>query len=274
MVNKKEVILNPYLSFDVTLNTEFERYVPIVFLHGFKGFKDWGHYPLMAEDLAKKGFAVFKLNFSKNGVIPPNLNVFNDLEAFGNNTLSQEIADVNRLIHWMQTEFSIKEKLNWQKLTLMGHSRGGATALIYSSLHIEIKYLITLSAVADLGRMLNPSQVNEWIANGVMYTPNMRTKQNMPLKIKLRNDYYEHINLYEVLKAAKKIKIPALIIHAQNDEAVPLSDALLLKQSIINAQLVVISNANHTFNGMHPYKESQLPDKVNEVLNNIINFIK
>ena len=54
MVNKKEVILNPYLSFDVTLNTEFERYVPIVFLHGFKGFKDWGHYPLMAEDLAKK----------------------------------------------------------------------------------------------------------------------------------------------------------------------------------------------------------------------------
>ena len=40
----------------------------IVFAHGFKGFKDWGHWELIAEKFALEGFCFIKFNFSHNGV--------------------------------------------------------------------------------------------------------------------------------------------------------------------------------------------------------------
>ncbi len=36
----------------------------IIFLHGFKGFKDWGPFPDACEDLARSGFGVLAMNFS------------------------------------------------------------------------------------------------------------------------------------------------------------------------------------------------------------------
>ena len=39
----------------------------IIFCHGYKGFKDWGAWPLLSEALAASGFVVIKFNFSHNG---------------------------------------------------------------------------------------------------------------------------------------------------------------------------------------------------------------
>ena len=40
----------------------------IIFCHGFKGFKDWGPWNLVAEHFAKAGFFFIKFNFSHNFV--------------------------------------------------------------------------------------------------------------------------------------------------------------------------------------------------------------
>ncbi len=40
----------------------------IVVLHGFKGFKDWGFFPFLCEQLAFKNAIVVNFNFSLNGV--------------------------------------------------------------------------------------------------------------------------------------------------------------------------------------------------------------
>ena len=50
----------------------------LIFLHGFKGFKDWGHFPMVAEYLARSGFAVLRFNFSHNGTSPDRLTDFVD----------------------------------------------------------------------------------------------------------------------------------------------------------------------------------------------------
>ena len=39
----------------------------VLFAHGFKGFKDWGHFPLIQRYLANNGFIVVAFNFSHNG---------------------------------------------------------------------------------------------------------------------------------------------------------------------------------------------------------------
>ena len=40
----------------------------VVFCHGFKGFKDWGAWHLVAEKFAQDGFIFLKFNFSHNGI--------------------------------------------------------------------------------------------------------------------------------------------------------------------------------------------------------------
>ncbi len=40
----------------------------VVVLHGFKGFKDWGMFPPLAERLGRGGFTAVTLNLSGSGV--------------------------------------------------------------------------------------------------------------------------------------------------------------------------------------------------------------
>lgn len=40
----------------------------MVICHGFKGFKDWGFFPHLAERLARAGFTAVSFNFSGSGV--------------------------------------------------------------------------------------------------------------------------------------------------------------------------------------------------------------
>ena len=42
---------------DLRLDEQFSNQPVVVFVHGFKGFKDWGHFQKVGEEFAKKGFA-------------------------------------------------------------------------------------------------------------------------------------------------------------------------------------------------------------------------
>ena len=39
----------------------------VIFCHGYKGFKDWGPWHLVAKAFAEAGFFFLKFNFSHNG---------------------------------------------------------------------------------------------------------------------------------------------------------------------------------------------------------------
>ena len=62
----------------------------ILFVHGFKGFKDWGAFNLIADYFAEAGFVFIKMNFSHNGLSLEEDYYFEDLEAFGQNNFSIE----------------------------------------------------------------------------------------------------------------------------------------------------------------------------------------
>lgn len=67
---------------------------PVLFIcHGFKGFKDWGFFPVLAEKLAEAGFVTVTFNFSMNG-IGEDLENFTELEKFSLNTFSREQEDL------------------------------------------------------------------------------------------------------------------------------------------------------------------------------------
>src|SRR5512146_1110508 len=66
----------------------------VVVCHGFKGFKDWGFFPAIAERLARAGFAVVSFNFSGSG-IGADEESFSEVERFGRATFSHHLEDLD-----------------------------------------------------------------------------------------------------------------------------------------------------------------------------------
>ena len=73
----------------------------VIFCHGYKGFKDWGYWDLVAREFASNGYCFIKFNFSHNGGTIEQPIDFPDLEAFALNNFSIELDDVNSVINWI-----------------------------------------------------------------------------------------------------------------------------------------------------------------------------
>jgi hypothetical protein len=88
----------------------------IIFVHGFKGFKDWGFVPYRCEYFAENGFFVVSFNFSHNGV-GERFTEFTELEKFAENTFSPEITELSEIIMPIQIisleKVIIKKSKNW-----------------------------------------------------------------------------------------------------------------------------------------------------------------
>jgi len=57
-----------YYNYYLPSGTSQKSLPVIIFLHGFKGFKDWGAFPDACAELSAAGFAVVAMNSSLNGV--------------------------------------------------------------------------------------------------------------------------------------------------------------------------------------------------------------
>ena len=164
----------------------------IIFCHGYKGFKDWGCWNLMANKFVSSGFHFLKFNFSHNGGTITNPIDFPDLKAFSENNYSIEVNDVSRVIEFVKSD---KLSLNYRNTHIIGHSRGGGIACLAASKFKEIKNLITLASVSNFGeRFPNHNEIEKWKKNGVRYVENMRTKQMLPHLYQFYQNYLENQN--------------------------------------------------------------------------------
>ena len=236
----------------------------LIFAHGFKGFKDWGHFNLIANTLAHKGFVVIKFNFSHNGTTIEHPDEFVDLEAFGHNTYSKELFDLDVVITYVQTQEILQhipsEEINTEQIGLIGHSRGGAIVLLQTAKDKRVKAVCTWAAVARLAHQWwDKATIEQWEKEGVLYVLNSRTGQKMPLYIDLLQDFRDNEERLNLERVAPQIEVPTLIVHGDKDESVPVEHAYLLHEWIPRSQCLIIEGANHTFGGRHPWKVDALP---------------
>lgn len=66
---------------DITYDDRNTNAPLIIFIHGFKGFKDWGAHNLFARHFAQQGFRYLKFNLSHSGVVPQKPNDVTDMKA-------------------------------------------------------------------------------------------------------------------------------------------------------------------------------------------------
>ena len=195
----------------------------IIFNHGFKGFKDWGPFNLIAEKFAEEGFVFIKMNFSHNGTTPEHPLDFADLEAFAQNNFTIEMDDTGVLVdHIFSAHTTIPmDEMDLGKVYSLGHSRGGAHVILKASEDNRIRALVTWAAVNNLETRHTKDELAHWQKAGRIYIPNARTNQEMPMDYQIVENFLVNKARLDVPLAAKKLSKPMLAIHGTDDPTVP-----------------------------------------------------
>ncbi|UJF28921.1 prolyl oligopeptidase family serine peptidase [Kaistella sp. 97-N-M2] len=248
-----------------------EKLPLVVFAHGYKGYKDWGAWDLMAEKFAEAGFFFVKFNFSHNGTTVEQPKDFGDLEAFGHNNFSKEMSDYDEVLNYFEKHPNVDP----EKIAIIGHSRGGGISVIKAFEDERIKLLISLAGVSNFKyRFPNQQRFEDWKTSGVMYSENKRTHQQMPHYFQFFEDFEQNEERFTIQYAAQHFEKPFLIIQGTDDDAVKDKEAFLLNEWCKTSELVLIENANHTFGAKEPWAQTELPPELNKATSEMIAFLK
>ncbi|WP_223808819.1 alpha/beta hydrolase family protein [Rufibacter hautae] len=279
MILRKDFLLSSAHGRDFAVDA---RWLPdgqakpvVVFVHGFKGFKDWGHFNLLADYFAHHGFVFVKLNLSHNGVEPYGDDLTN-LEAFGNNNFCIELDDVGTLLAYLKNnpaEIPAQE-MEADYIFLIGHSRGGGLVLLKAAEAAEVTGVATWSAISDIDQRWSPEVMERWKRDGVQYIPNVRTGQQMPLYYQLVENYQANRNRLDIPNAVEKLQIPLLILHGEQDETLPVQMAHTLHALNPFAELHLLPEGDHSFGGRHPYEQPELPGLAKAAADKTIQFFQ
>lgn len=258
---------------DIRYDADGLRKPIILFVHGFKGFKDWGHFNLLADYWARKDFVVVKPNLSHNGTTPAAPQDFGDLEAFGHNTFSIELDDLGDVIDYLfSNDCAVPEReMDPDRLFLVGHSRGGGLVLLKAQEDERVKGVATLAAVSNFSnwakRLFQP-----WNETGPNYIVNSRTGQQMPIYYQLVQDVEQHAQRLDIPAAVAALKVPLVLFHGTEDPAVPVQESKKLHSLQPEAQLFIKEGGDHVFGGAHPWSSHQLPPLVKDLADEIAHF--
>ncbi len=216
----------------------------VVIVHGFKGFKDWGFFPWLAEYLCEAGLTVARFNMSRSG-IGENPDTLDRLDLFREDTYSIQIADLLTTVRYAQSRF------RGLATFLLGHSRGGGLTLLAAAKVARLRGVITWSSISHADRW-DAATKKKWRADGYMDVMNQRTKQVMRTSTAILDDYEKHRRRLDILRAAEKLDVPLLAVHGGRDESVSAEESKLIAQRAPEASLLIIDAATHTYNAIHP----------------------
>lgn len=202
----------------------------IVQAHCFTCTKDYKIQVWLARELASRGFHVFRFDFAGLG---------QSEGEFAKTTLTTYVEDLTAAYRWIEDK-------KGEPVTLVGHSIGGAAAILATVQLEEVEAVITLGTSIHIGRriskLLPPERESELAEKGVA-----RVKiggRKFPISKELLEDLERH-SLVEALESMGR---PLLVLHGTDDEVVPVAGGLsLFKAAGQPKAFVAFPGADHLF---------------------------
>ena len=226
----------------------------VLVLHGFKGFKDWGMFPVLAEHIARAGMTAVSFNLSGSGVDDGGDFAFPD--RFGHATFSGDLHDLDTVVVALsEGGLGVPTPTS---VGIVGHSRGGGVAVLHTAYDARVRALVTWSAVSTVARW-SPEEIEQWRSEGTLRIVNSRTGQVLQLHTDALDDIEKNgAGSLNIAAASAQITVPWLVVHGAEDETVPgpEADALVKANRRGDSQLLRIEGAGHTFGAVHPFQGS------------------
>ena len=248
----------------------------LIICHGFKGYKDYGFLPRLAEAAADAGLVAHRFNFSHSGMTR-NVATFERPELFELDTWGKQVEDLRRVLEHFAGE--------GLPTVVFGHSRGGVTALLTAA-RLEagggpkLAGVVTAASPADTQR-LTEEQAEILRRAGRMASPSGRTGQTLYVGAgwleEIEADAASGAGVLDPLRAAGALTVPLLQLHGDADETVPVLDLTRYGDAAPAGERVVIEGATHGFNAPNPMPalDEQPPvAQAAELLERVVGFAR
>ena len=202
----------------------------LVICHGFRGAKEnGGKIFAFAEKLQKIGIGVLAFDFRGSG---------RSEGEFANVTLTRQAADLQQVIDYVHTQYSLP-------IILLGRSFGGSTILAGGAGDPRIAGYILWSTPVFMQQTFSAILPNEY----------QLMEQGKSVEIKdeageytLQPDLVADFSWHDMDTYLENIGTrPALIVHARDDEVVDPGNAIYMQDILPNSCLHVVDNAGHRF---------------------------
>jgi len=241
----------------------------VLLLHGFKGYKDYGFFPLLAARFAEAGLVAHRFNFSHSGMTN-DLDTFARPDLFERDTWSKQVVDVVAVCAAIQSRALPGAGL---PLVIFGHSRGGVTALLAAvELGGVVDGLIT-AAAPHQACSLDAQQREQLRRSGRLASPSSRTGQTLYVGKAWLEEIEANPQRFDPVRAAGRVSCPHLILHGKDDPTVPWVAAHALHDAPgTNSTLEIIGGAQHTFNAPNPLPPQDIPSATADFLDRCVKF--
>jgi fermentation-respiration switch protein FrsA (DUF1100 family) len=190
----------------------FGQGATIIICHGFHGASIDVHEPALS--IQASGFNALTFDFSGCGAS----------EGHTTSVGYYEIRDLLGAIEYVKTRREVHPDL----LGVYGFSMGGATAILTAAVSLDVKVLVTDSAFASLDNVLNRNFKYFYRLPRFPFKPPVVLASRVFSGTVLKRVY--PVEALRKLKSEGK-ELPLLIIHGDNDLAVPPTEANLLYEA-------------------------------------------
>jgi dienelactone hydrolase len=231
----------------------------LLFLHGFKGFKDWGPFPLVCERFAEQQFVSIAFNFSHNGVADQ-LMEFTELDRFAHNTISTELREVHDVLGLLLAgKLPIDgAEFDPDRIGIVGHSRGAALGILAGAHYHDVKAVSAWAPVSRFDRF-TPRQKEKWRQKGYLEVMNSRTGQRMRMNASFIDDLERNSERLDIIQSAHRMTAAGKklqLIAASEDLTAPPKESQEIRYAagIDNSEIQIIERTGHTFGVEHPFK--------------------
>ena len=238
----------------------------LLIIHGFRGSKNWGFFPTIAEEFAQNGSIVLTWNMSLNGY-SDNAQYIDQPENFARNTITQEMVDTQSIIDSILQDDRIISgdiRSHWNgDIHVLGHSRGGGIGILISAENPSIKKLALWNTISRFGRFTE-RQKKLWSETGTFPIDETEDGKVIAMNYTYISDLEFHSDEYSPLRAITEVSADILIVHAEQDMTVPIREAHALQEKSHSAHMHSIPQAGHIFGCTHPFTEmtSSLRDAI------------
>ena len=233
----------------------------LIIAHGFKGYKDYGMFPRIAQTAAESGLIAHRFNFSHSGMTN-NTDTFERTDLFERDTWNKQVFDCRAIVEAIAGGQLAGSGLPYM---LFGHSRGGVSVLLTAgrfagdSSFTQPAGVMTAAAPSQCLN-LPPEAAKQLLEDGFIVSPSSRTGQDLRVGKIALTEQQEDPQAHDLLVLVGNITCPLLVIHGEDDPTVPVAASEQIgKAAHHDVKVLKVAGGDHVFNTPNPLPEDQEP---------------